>query len=84
MQAAAAERRDVNRRLPEIYDQWNQLETQIQHFLFPTLQDHVQRPTWVNQNRLAVNAQILRESKRQAKSRAIQGVRSICSYFIST
>ena len=81
---AAAERREVNRRLEEIYDQRHQLEPQIQHLLLPTLQDHAQRPTWVNQNWLAVNAQILKDSMRRAKSRAIQGVRSIRTYFVST
>ncbi|KAI2502333.1 hypothetical protein MHU86_12137 [Fragilaria crotonensis] len=78
---AEAQRREVTRRLGEIYDQRSQLEPQVQQLLLPTLQDHIQRPTWVNHNWLAVNANIFRESMRRARSRAIQGVRSIRTYF---
>jgi hypothetical protein len=80
---AAAERREVSSRLAEIYAQRSQFEPSVEQLLLPDLHNHMQRPTWVNQNWLAVNASIFRESLRRARLRATNGVRSIRSYFPS-
>jgi hypothetical protein len=78
---ALAERREVKRKLTVIYDNRNQMEASYQEQLFPDIQMHLAQPVWVIQDWLKIRASGFVTSIRTAKTRAIQNVRSIRSYF---
>ena len=78
---AIAEKREVTRRLAAIYSQRNHMEPSFQALLFPDIQTHLEQPTWVIQNWLTIRAPGFLSSIRAVKTKAIQNVRSIRSYF---
>ena len=78
---AIAEEREVSRRLALIYDKRNHMEPSAQELLFPDIRTHLEQPPWVIQNWITINGPVFIASMRNVKSRAIQNVRSIRSYF---
>jgi exonuclease III len=78
---AIAENREVSRRLSMIYDQRHHMEPSAQSLLFPDIQTHLEQPMWVIQNWITINGPVFVASLRTVKTKAIQHVRSIRSYF---
>ena len=78
---AQAERQEVERALRDIYDIKMQLEPSVQQLLCKDITDNFSKPVWYNRNWLAIHAPLAYASLKRAKARAIQGVRSIRSYF---
>jgi hypothetical protein len=78
---AQAERTEVERTLREIYDIKCQLEPSVQQLLCQDITDHFNKSVWFNKNWLAIHAPLVTMSLKRVKTRAIQGVRSIRSYF---
>ena len=76
-----AEKREVARRLAMIYDQRNHMEPSVQELLYSDIQTHLEQPTWVIQNWLAIQGPGFMTSIRAVTAKAIQNVRSIRSYF---
>jgi hypothetical protein len=76
-----AEKREVARKLSMIYAQRNHMEPSVQALLYPDIQTHLEQPTWVIQNWLAIQGPVFMTSIRAVKAKAIQNVRSIRSYF---
>ena len=74
-------RREMERELHEVYDHRHHYEPRVQELLCDDIQEQLQRPTWVTQNWLTVNAPLFCDSMRRVKNTAIEGVRSIRSYF---
>ena len=74
-------RREMERELHEVYDHRHHYEPRVQELLCADIQEQLQRPTWVTQNWLTVNAPLFRDSMRRVKNTAIAGMRSIRSYF---
>ena len=72
---------NANRELRTIYDHREQLEPQTRQLLFNEVQEHLQRPSWVTRNWITINAPVFKASLRNAKKRAVNGVRSIRTYF---
>jgi hypothetical protein len=70
------------RRLQTIYQNRQHLEPSIQDLLFATAEDHQREcsPLAIR-NWLSINETIILQSIKNAKTRAIQGVRSIKTYF---
>ncbi len=64
-----------------IYAQRNHMEPSVQALLDPDIQTHLEQPTWVIQNWLAIQGPVFMTSIRAVKAKAIQNVRSIRSYF---
>jgi hypothetical protein len=79
---ARAERTEVERNLREIYDIKSQLEPSVQQLLCQHITAHFSKPVWYNKNWIAIHAPLVTTSLKRAKARALQGVRSIRSYFI--
>ena len=67
--------------LHRIYDHRARIEPDVQRLLFQDIQDHMQRPLGMTRNWLNINRPVFQASLRRAKKRAVQGVRSIRSYF---
>lgn len=78
---AAAERKDVRRQLQEIYQHRQDLEPRVQELLFANVDRHYEVPTSVTRNWLAAHTGLIRESMKRVHAKAIQGVRSIRTYF---
>jgi exonuclease III len=78
---ALAERKEVRRRLTQIYDQKFQMEPSAQSLLCADIQAHLQQPTWVVKNWLTIYSPVIRASIIRARIQATRGVRSIRSYF---
>ena len=78
---ALAERKEVHRRLNQIYDQKTQMEPSAQSLLCADIQAHLQQPTWVVKNWLTIYSPLFRTSIIRARTQATRGVRSIRSYF---
>ena len=78
---AIAEKREVSRRLSMIYEKRNHMEPSAQALLFPDIRTHLEQPPWVIQNWITINGPVFVASLRNVKTRAIQNVRSIRSYF---
>lgn len=76
-----AERREVDRMLVDIYDVRNQMEPSIQQLLCQDITEHFTKSVSYNKNWLAVYGPLVRQSIQRAKLKAIQGVKSIKSYF---
>lgn len=74
--------RRIDGELRELYACRNQMETNVQALLFQEVHEHIQKPHWVTQNWLAVNGPVFRENIRRTRQKAIEGVRSIRSYFL--
>ena len=76
-----AARREVDTQLRALYESRYDMEPSVQQILETDVEQHVQRPVWLNRNWLAIHAPIVRESVRRVRERAIRGVRSIATYF---
>lgn len=74
-------RRDVRRQLDRIYQQRHLMEPSVQELLHPEPDDHQAQQLGTTRNWLAQNAAVFTESIRRVKRKAIQGVRSIRTYF---
>ena len=77
-----ADQRDIRRQLGAIYDQKHLMEPNVQELLCQDIQTHLQRPAWVTKNWLAIHVPLVQDSMRRVKTKAIQGVRSIRTYFV--
>ena len=79
---AAAEKREVKRRLMEIYAMENHMEPIARAWLCQDIQTHLEQTTWVTQNWLTVyGSSYFRASAKKVTTLAIQGVPSIRNYF---
>ena len=78
---AVAESIEVRRQLREIYLKKHQLEPRVQELLFDEVEHHYEVPTAITKNWLRINAGLIRDSMRRVQTKAIQGVRSIRTYF---
>ena len=78
---AVAESFEVRRQLREIYLKKHQLEPRVQELLFDEVEHHYEVPTAITKNWLRINAGLIRDSMRRVQTKAIQGVRSIRTYF---
>ena len=81
---AEATRQKVNNSLREIYALRYQLEPSVRDLLEEDVDVHHQRPTWVNQNWLAVHGPLVAASVRKFKNGVLRGVRSIRDYVART
>jgi hypothetical protein len=79
----AAERRETFRSLDEIYNARHHFEPSVQGLLLPSVADHRQVPLWVTRNWLSSHQRIFHDSAQRVRKAAIQGVRSIRTYFHS-
>jgi exonuclease III len=78
---ALAEKKEVRRRLDQIYDQRYYMEPSTQALLCKDIQQHLQQPTWVIKNWLTINSPVIQASIKHARTHATRGVRSIRTYF---
>ncbi len=78
---ATAKKREVSRRLTAIYDQCTHMEPSAQSLLFPDIRTHLEQPPWVIQNWITINGPVFMTSLRTVRTKAIQNVRSIRTYF---
>jgi hypothetical protein len=78
---AEAERKEIRRQLQDIYQRRHDLEPRVQDLLFANVEQHYEVPTFITKNWLASHTGLIRESLRRVKAKAIQGVRSIRTYF---
>lgn len=74
-------RREVQRQLDQIYQLQHMMEPSIQDLLYDTPEDHQLQQLHITRNWLAQHSVLFKESVQRVKKRAIQGVRSIRSYF---
>ena len=77
---ARAEREEVERSLRDIYDMRDRVEPSVQKLLCQDITNHFAKPLWFNKNWLAIHGPLVRQSVRNAKKKAIQGVRSTPGY----
>ena len=78
---AQAEARDVQRSLEVIYSKRMHMEPSAQALLCHDIRTHMRRPTWVTHNWINIHAPLFTASIQRARRLAIQGVRSIRTYF---
>ncbi|KAI2513676.1 hypothetical protein MHU86_816 [Fragilaria crotonensis] len=76
-----AERREVDRMLADIYDARNQMEPSIQQLLCRDITEHFTKSVPYNKNWLSTYGPLFKQSIHRAKVKAIQGMKSITSYF---
>ena len=76
-------RRDVQRQLEKIYRQRHLMEPSAQSLLHSSPTDHQDQQLATTRNWLAQNTALFTESIRRVRQKAIQGVRSIRTYFQS-
>ena len=81
---AKAATREVHRTLRELYDLRNRVDNSLRPLFFPTLQAHMDQPTWVTQNWISLHASLIRDNVKHATARAKAGMRSLRSYFGAT
>ena len=74
-------RREVNRQLDQIYQHRHMMEPRVQELLFDSPEDHQHQQLHITRNWLAQHSTVFKESIRRVRKRAIQGVRSIRTYF---
>ena len=60
------------------------MEPEVANLLPEDEETHMQRPTHVTQNWLAMAGPVIRRSVRRIKKRSVQGVRALRSYFPRT
>ena len=77
----AAMRREVRRQIEVIYQNRHLMEPSVQSLLYDEPEDHDCQHITTTRNWLAQHGQVFKESIRRVRSRAIQNVRSIRSYF---
>jgi hypothetical protein len=68
-------------RLETIYEKKMQMEPSIRDLLYNTVEEHMQHSQRTVQNWLAVHEETIAQSIKHAATRAIQGMRSIRSFF---
>ena len=78
---SAAERNEVRRKLQELYQNQHHLEPNVRELLFDSVEKRYEVPTAVTRNWLATHTGLFSSSMRRVKTKAIQGVRSIRTYF---
>ena len=79
---AVAEKREVKRRLVEIYAMKNHIEPSAQALLCADIRTHLEQPTWVIQNWLTMyGSSYFKASAKKVTTLAIRGVPSIRSFF---
>ena len=71
-----AVRREVCRKLTDIYSNPIMYEENVQPLLLQNVEDHERQTVKVTENWLALNTPIFRESYRRVKQRALCGMRS--------
>jgi hypothetical protein len=79
--SAQADAREVQRSLDQIYSQRLHMEPSVQALLCHDIRTHMQRPTWVTRNWINFNVPVFKASIHRVRKCAIQGVRSIRTYF---
>jgi hypothetical protein len=79
--SAQADAREVRRSLDQICSQRLHMEPSVQALLCQDIRTHMQRPTWVTRNWINIHVPVFKASIQRARKRAIQGVRSIRTYF---
>jgi hypothetical protein len=80
---AQAEERDVHRTLRDLYDLRNRLDPHVQAVMYADVADHYDRPTWFNQNWVAIHEPLIRENLKQVAVRTKAGVKSIRQFLVS-
>ena len=78
---AQAQRREVGRQLTEIYASRNFMEPAVQLLLENDQETHMQRPTHVTKNWLAMAGPVIRRNVCRIKKQSLQRVRALRSYF---
>ena len=81
---AMAQRKEVCRQLTEIYASRAFMEPKAEELLESDPETHMQRPTHVNKNWMAMAGPAIRRSVRRIKKVLLQGVRSLQTYFPRT
>ena len=76
-----AQRTEIHRQLSVIYAKRGMMEPSAQSLLLETPESHSKYPTHVTKNWLLMHTATFSESVKRVKSKALQGVRSIRSYF---
>ena len=76
-----AERAEIQRQLNILYAQRPMMEPQVQQLLLASPEAHIRYPLKVTKNWLQMNATTFSESVKRVKTRALQGMRSIRSYY---
>jgi exonuclease III len=76
-----AARKENGRKLDEIYAMRQFAEPNVQTLLGVDPTIHLEKPTWVVKNWIAMTYPVVKNSVRKAKEKAIQGMRSIKAYF---
>lgn len=74
-------RRDVRRQLDVRYQNRHLMEPSVQTLLYENPEEHERQQLTTTRNWLAQHGQVFKESIRRVRSRAIQNVRSIRTYF---
>ena len=78
---AEAARREVRRKLDEVYRNRTMYEDRVQTLLLDRAEDHEVHSLKVTENWLTLNTPIFRASYLRVKQRALQGMQSIRTYF---
>jgi hypothetical protein len=76
-----AQSTEIHRQLSAIYATRGMMEPSAQTLLLDTPEAHSQYPMHVTKNWLLMHTATFSESVKRVKSKALQGVRSIRSYF---
>ena len=79
---AQAAARDVHRTLHELYDLRSRTDPHAQAIFHADVTAHQARPTWFNQNWIAVHGPMIRDNVKQATAQAKAGMRSIMQYLM--
>jgi exonuclease III len=80
---AAAETREVHRKLRELYDIRAQLSDAVQALMYEEVTDHYDRPNWFNKNWIAIHEPLIHADRKRVATRIKAGVRSIRQFLIS-
>ena len=73
--------REVRRDVRLLYDTRVQMEPSAQALLLDTLEEHMEQPTWVIKNWMAIHVPGIKASIRRARLQATTGARSLQKYF---
>ena len=80
---AAAETREVHRKLRELYDLRAQLSDEVQAYLYAEVTEHYECPNCFNKNWIAIHEPLLHADRKRVATRIKAGVRSIRQYLTS-
>jgi hypothetical protein len=81
MERQQQKEKETLRKLRHVYSQREFMEPSVQNLLFDDINDHEKMPPYALQNWLSVHEAVILQSIKSVSRRAIQGVRSIKSYF---